>query len=61
MRRELLPLEMRRALYEKVAKVVMASIETGRPGELAVHFPVGIGPGGWTLPRQRSYQLNKDA
>ena len=50
--RELLTLEMRRALYDKVAEVVTASIRTGRPGDLAVRLPVGIVPGGWSLSRQ---------
>ncbi len=61
LRRELLTPEMRRDLYDKIAEVVTASIETGRPGDLAVHFPAGIVPGGWSLPRQLSYRLTKDA
>jgi hypothetical protein len=51
-RRELLTLDMRRALYDKVAEVVTASIQTGRFGDLAVHIPNGIVPGGWSLSRQ---------
>ena len=38
---------MRRALYEKIAEVVTASIRTGQPGNLAVHLPIGIVPGGF--------------
>ena len=52
LRRELLTLEMRRALYDKVAEVVTASIPSGRPGDLTVHLPVGIVPGGWSLSRE---------
>jgi GT2 family glycosyltransferase len=59
-RRELLTLEMRRALYDKIAEVVTASIQYGRPGDLAVHLPDGIVPGGWSLARQLTYRLTKD-
>jgi N-terminal domain of galactosyltransferase len=60
MRRELLTLETRRALYAKITGVVTAAFETGKPGDLAVHFPVGLVPGGWSLPRQLTYRLVKD-
>jgi glycosyltransferase involved in cell wall biosynthesis len=59
-RRELLPLDMRRALYVRIDKMVTAAFETGEPGDLAVHFPVGLVPGGWSLPRQLTYRLTKD-
>jgi len=61
LRRELLTLDMRRALYDKIAEIVTASIETGQPGDLAVHLPHGIVPGGWSLKRQVSYLLMKDS
>ena len=59
LRRELLDLEMRRALYEKASEVVAASIETGRPGDLAVQLPDGIVPGGYSLSRRITYRLTK--
>jgi GT2 family glycosyltransferase len=59
-RRELLTLDMRRPLYDKVAEVVTASIQTGQPGNVAVHLPHGIVPGGWSLSRQLAYRLTKD-
>jgi GT2 family glycosyltransferase len=59
LRRELLTLEMRRALYAKVAEVVTAALETGRPGDLTVHLPVGIVPGDWSLSRSLSYRLER--
>ena len=58
--RELLTLDMRRALYSKIAEVVTSSIQTGRPGDLAVHLPFGIVPGGWSLKRQLTYRLTRD-
>jgi hypothetical protein len=58
--RELLTLEMRRALYTKVDEVVSASIKAGRPGDLTLHLPDGIAPGGWSLSRQVNYHLEKD-
>jgi glycosyltransferase involved in cell wall biosynthesis len=57
LRRELLSVEMRRGLYEKVAEVVTASFRSGRPGELTIHLPVGLVPGDWTLSRSLSYRL----
>jgi len=57
---ELLTLDMRRALYDKIAGIVAASIQTGRPGDLTVHLPHGIVPGGWSLARQLTYRLTKD-
>jgi glycosyltransferase involved in cell wall biosynthesis len=59
--RELLSLEMRRTLYDKIAEVVTGSIATGRTGDLAVQLPHGIVPGGWSLKRQLSYRLTRDA
>jgi GT2 family glycosyltransferase len=61
LRRELLTLEMRRALYAKVAEVVTAAIESGRPGDLTVNLPVGLVPGGWTLSRSTTYRLTRDS
>jgi hypothetical protein len=58
-RRELLTPDMRRAMYDKVAEVVTASIHTGQAGSLTVHLPVGIVPGGWSLARQLAYRLEK--
>jgi GT2 family glycosyltransferase len=59
-RRELLTLDMRRALYEKIAEIVTASIQNGRSGEIAVHLPIGIVPGGWSLARQLTYRLTRN-
>ncbi len=59
LRRELPDLEMRRALYEKVSKVVAASIQSGQRGDLAVGLPEGIVPGGRSLSRQLTYRLEK--
>ena len=61
LRRELLTIDMRRALYDKIAEVVTASIQGGRTGELAVRLPDGIVPGGWSLTRQLTYRLTRDA
>ena len=58
--RELLTLDMRRALYDKVAEVVTAAIQTGQPGHLAIQLPVGIVPGGGSLARQLTYRLTKN-
>jgi glycosyltransferase involved in cell wall biosynthesis len=60
LRRELLPLEMRRALYDKVAAVVAAVVAAGSAGELTIHLPVGLVPGDWSLSRSLSYRLGKD-
>ncbi len=59
-RRELLPLDMRHPLYDKVSEVVTASMRSGRPGDLAIHLPPGIVPGGGSLSRTISYRLTKD-
>jgi hypothetical protein len=61
LRRELLDLGGRRALYDKIAEVVTASIQNGRPGDLAIHLPHGIVPGRWTLTRQLSYRLTRES
>jgi hypothetical protein len=58
--RELLTLDMRRPLYDKIAEIVTASFQTGHPADLTVHLPYGIVPGGWTLSRQLTYHLTKD-
>jgi glycosyltransferase involved in cell wall biosynthesis len=60
LRRELLTPEMRRAMYDRVAEVVTASLRAGRPGDLAVHLPAGIVPGGWSLSRSVTYRLAKE-
>ena len=60
LRRELLDLDMRRALYDKVSEVVSESIQSGRPGDLTVHLPVGIVPGARSLSRQVTYRLTQD-
>ncbi len=57
LRRELLSLDMRRSLYDKISEVVTESIRSGRPGDLAVHLPPGIVPGGGSLSRTISYRL----
>ena len=57
LRRELPTLEIRRALYDKVAEVVTASVQSGRPGDMTVHLPVGLVPGDWTLSRSLTYRL----
>ena len=59
--RALLPLEMRRALYTKIEETVTASIKAGRPGDLTLHLPAGIVPGGWSLSRQVDYRLMNDS
>jgi hypothetical protein len=59
--RELLTLEMRNALYSKIEEVVTASITASRPGDLTVHLPAGIVPGGLSLSRQVSYRLTRDS
>jgi hypothetical protein len=56
-RRELLDLDTRRATYDKVAEVVTASIQTGKPGDLAVRLPDGLVPEGRLLSRQLVYRL----
>lgn len=60
LRREPPTLELRRAIHEKVSEVVRASFASGRPGDLTVHLPVGIVPGGWSLPRSLTYRLEKE-
>ena len=60
LRRELLTLEMRRDLYAKVAEVVTASIPPGRSGDLTIHLPIGLVPGGWSLSRSMTYRLTRD-
>ena len=51
---------MRRALYDSIAEVITASIQTGRTGDLAVHLPHGIVPGGGSPSRQLTYRLTGD-
>ena len=60
LRRELLTVEMRRNLYDKVAEVVTASLPSGQPGDLGVHQPIGLVPGGWSLSRIMTYRLTRD-
>jgi glycosyltransferase involved in cell wall biosynthesis len=60
LRRELPGLDMRRSLYETISEVVTASIRSGRPGDLALHLPPGIVPGGGSLSRSMSYRLTLD-
>ena len=57
LRRELLDLETRRALYEKISAVVGESIQSGRPGDLTVTLPIGLVPGARSLSRQLTYHL----
>jgi GT2 family glycosyltransferase len=61
LRRELLSLETRRVLYDKIAEVVTDSIQTRRTRELTVQIPHGIVPGDWTLTRRLTYRFGKDA
>ncbi len=55
--RALLDLDARRGLYEKVSEVVTASIQTGKPGDVAVRLPDGLVPGERLLSRQLVYRL----
>lgn len=52
--------ELRRALYEKVADKVRSSFETGRASDLAVTLPPGIVPGGRSLSRSLTYRVSRD-
>jgi glycosyltransferase involved in cell wall biosynthesis len=52
LRRELLDVDARRTLYEKVSDVVTASIQSGKPGDLSVRLPDGLVPGDRMLSRQ---------
>ncbi len=58
--RKLLTLEMRQALYSKIEETVTASIKSGRTGDLTLHLPLGIVPGGWSLSREVNYHLTED-
>ncbi len=58
--REPLALEMRRALYARAGEAVTASIRSDSPGEIAVHLPVGLVPGGRSLARTLTYRLTRD-
>jgi glycosyltransferase involved in cell wall biosynthesis len=58
--RELLALDIRRVLYDKVTEVVTTSSEPGRTGNLTIQLPHGIVPGGWSLTRQLTYRLTRD-
>lgn len=58
--RTLPPLELRRALYDRVAEKVTASVESGRAAELSVTLPIGIVPGGWSLARGLTYRLGRN-
>jgi glycosyltransferase involved in cell wall biosynthesis len=57
LRFELLSWEGRQAMYEKVVEVVTGSVRSGTPGDLTVHLPVGLVPGGRTLVRDLTYRL----
>ncbi len=59
-RRQFLTLDMRRPLYDKISEVVTASFRTGCTGDLAVHLPSGLVPGGWSLARSLTYRLTRD-
>jgi hypothetical protein len=59
--RELLTLEMRKDLYARVREVVTATYRTGQPGNLAIRLAPGIVPGGYSLSRELTYRLTKDA
>jgi glycosyltransferase involved in cell wall biosynthesis len=52
--------ELRRALYDKVAEKVTASVRSGRPAELGADLPFGIVPGGWSLSRGLTYRLTRN-
>jgi hypothetical protein len=58
-RREYPAAELRRALYDKAAEVVTASLLNGEPGDMAIQLPTGIVPGGWSLSRRLSYRLTR--
>ena len=59
--RELLDLEGRRGLYDKISEVVAESMQSGRPGDFSIYLPVGLVPGDRSLSRQISYRLLRDA
>ncbi len=56
--RELVDLETRRGLYEKISAVVGETIESGRPADLTVTLALGLVPGGRSLSRQLTYRLS---
>lgn len=58
--RALPDLALRRALYERAAEKVTASIASGHPADLSVNLPIGIVPGGWSLARGLTYRLTRD-
>jgi hypothetical protein len=53
-------LELRGALYEKVAEKVRASVASGRARDLGVTLQLGIVPGGLSLARGLTYRLTRD-
>ena len=53
-------LELRRALYERVAEKVKAHFETGRASDLGVTLRPGIVPGGCLLSRDLAYRLTRN-
>jgi glycosyltransferase involved in cell wall biosynthesis len=53
-------LELRRALYEKVAEKVTASFQDRRASDLGVTLQLGIVPGGWSLSRGLRYRLARN-
>jgi hypothetical protein len=58
--REQPPLELRRALYERVAEKVKACFETGGASDLGVTLRPGIVPGGGLLSRDLAYRLTRN-
>ena len=60
-RRELLSLDMRRSLYNKIDEVVTASIRTGQPGHLTVQLPDGLVPCDWSLTRQLTFHFTRNS
>jgi hypothetical protein len=53
-------LELRQALYERVAEKVRTSFETGRASDLGATLQLGIVPGGWSLSRGLTYRLTRN-
>jgi glycosyltransferase involved in cell wall biosynthesis len=53
-------LDLRRALYDRVAEKVKASFDTGRASDLGATLQLGIVPGGWSLSRGLVYRLTKN-
>ena len=58
LRFELLSLDIRRSLYQKVSEVVTESMRDRCSGDIVVHLPTGIVPDGGLLSRSITYRLN---